>query len=88
MKYTKLKEIAESEGLKLRIRPNVLLVGSSLDPAAIVIDLNQANHYTMRSGDLAVVSPRVATAIAEFSLTPWIQREVPDKGDQNDEDDD
>lgn len=85
MKYTKLKEIAESEGLKLSVRPNTLLVGSSLDPAAIMIDLNQSNHYTVRSGELAAISPGVAKAVAEFAETPWIEREVPDREDLDDE---
>lgn len=88
MKYTKFKTIAESEGLVIKVLPDELVVDDQLGYRLATIDLNQIMTFTILSKSRTWATPKVIEAIAEFAATPWIEREVPDKGDLDDEDDD
>lgn len=90
MKYSEFKRIAESEGFKLHIDPEYsagLILDDKNDKALDVvrINLNRSGLYSMDSFENRPISVRMATAIAEFAWTPWIEREVPDKEDAKNE---
>lgn len=87
MKYSEFKRIAESEGFKLYIDPEYsagLIIDDKDDKALgiVRINLNRSGLYSMDSFGGKLISVRMATAIAEFAWTPWIEREVPDKEDE------
>jgi len=90
MKYSEFKRIATSEGFKLHVDPEYsagLILDDKDDKVLgiVRINLNRSGLYSMISFEDRPISLRMATAIAEFAWTPWIEREVPDKEDAKNE---
>lgn len=82
MKYEEFKRIAHSEGFEMYIDPDYpdeLVLDSDSQSRTASINLGTSNDYRLVSYRECPLSVRMATAIAEFAATPWIEREVPDE---------